>query len=241
MNVLSRKHFILNNPKSVEHIADHLAAAGSIAVLDVGVARALVGNGLDPLSEVNVWNSKQRLNGKIWGTLGDEDEVLALLDKRALPEKYFNIFTRQNLKHFRGVFIRYPCLKSKVPELLRNSDGTHQTLICKDPLNRYVQYKIRNRLGGYPNSLLIATSFNFSGRTPGMTKLVETMKLVDEMDIPVVGHRFFKRNMSNNGTYAIFSITKDGIKLERQGSGEKEVIKNLSELGYRVDFGYSKK
>lgn len=234
MKILKVKQLIVEDPNSMDYLAEHLAVSGTTAVIDMGSVRALVANARDEKSEISIWNTKRRLNGKFWGTWGDESQVLDLIDISRIPSNLKGLIKKDKLEIFKGSFLRYPAIMEKLPPTLRGPNGTHQTFLPKDYLNTRLQHVIRSRFHEDTTPLLIATSFNISGATPGKTKWHETVRLAADLNIPVVAHRLTKNPFKKSGSFAIFDLTEDGIHIVRRGSGEDDVIRELTNEGYRV-------
>ena len=99
MNILGSKHLLVENINHVNFIADHLSQSGTIAVIDLGTAKGIFCDGWNKYSEARLWNTKQRLSGKIWGTVGDEEQILELVETTRLSNDLKTVFTKSFLKH----------------------------------------------------------------------------------------------------------------------------------------------
>ncbi len=172
---------------------------------------------------------KKRPLSKVYGSLGTEEDILRQVDLSCVSEETHDLFTPENLKIFRDVFLRFPVRKAPYKCSLH---GKHQIM---QPLDRKVLRLVRFFEGKY----FLATSFNVSG-FPSATRLTQVEKYLQEMDSwyqgrLVVSCRWqrylFPRLFRSSGSMAIFEVVSGGLKLRRPGTGQKRVVKLLRQRG----------
>ena len=187
-----------------------------------------------PLGVEALNDSKQRLNGKHYGSaIGSLEDFATLADKAYLPSAFHT--DTDAMRALEGAFIR---LKVTQPDFgsAAITRGTHQGLLLPEGphrnLFRMIEQEFQMQSGnplfdGARYFAPLCTSANISGDTAGsILDFARAMAFAEQRNLPLL---ITSSNTAahESGSYPIFAFDHDTVRIMRHGPSQERILHAL--------------